>query len=303
MEFRVLEYFLAVAREQSISAAAASLHLSQPTLSVQLRQLEAELGKPLLIRGSNGSRKVTLTQHGMILRKRAEEIMALVHKTENEINADDTNLAGDIAIGAGETQAIALLADVCNILSQRYKDLHYHIYSGNADYVYNQLDQGSIDFGLIFGNVDTSKYEYLPLPCQETWGVLMRKDSPLASYEVITPKDLMDQPLILSHQDDVNGFISPWFKTSLTNLNIVATYNLIYNASILTQQGVGYTICFDGLINTSNTNLVFKPLDPPLHCSPSIIWKKYQILSKPVEKFLDVLSSRIKTKEMMDQTK
>lgn len=146
MELRVLEYFLAVAREQSISAAAASLHLSQPTLSVQLRQLEAELGKPLLIRGGNGSRKVTLTQQGMILRKRAEEILALVHKTENEIIADDEHIAGDISIGAGETQAIRLLADVCNILSKRYPDLHYHITSGNADYVYSQLDQGSIDF-------------------------------------------------------------------------------------------------------------------------------------------------------------
>ena len=299
MELRVLEYFLAVAREQSISAAAASLHLSQPTLSVQLRQLEEELGKPLLIRGGNGSRKVTLTQHGMILRKRAEEIMALVHKTENEINADDAHLAGDISIGAGETQAIALLANVCNTLSNRYPDLHYHLYSGNADYVYGQLDQGSIDFGLVFGNMDTSKYEYLPLPCKETWGVLMRNDSPLAQKAVITPQDLMDQPLILSHQDDVNGLISPWFKTSLSHLHIVATYNLIYNASILTQQGVGYTICFDHLINTSNTNLVFKPLNPPLHCSASIIWKKYQILSKPVEKFLEVLSLEVKKREMV----
>lgn len=147
--------------------------------------------------------------------------------------------------------------------------------------------------------MDTSKYEYLPLPQKESWGVLMRNDSPLAQKSVIKPIDLMEQPLIISHQDDVNGMISPWFKTSLSNLNIVATYNLIYNASILTQQNVGYTICFNHLINTENTNLVFKPLDPPLTCSPSIIWKKYQILSKPVEKYLETLMLEIKKSEMV----
>ena len=294
MEIRVLEYFLAVAREQSISGAAASLHLSQPTLSVQLRQLEHELGKPLLIRGSNGSRKVTLTQEGMVLRKRAEEILALVHKTENEIMIDDTHLAGDISIGAGETQSIRILAKLGKQLNQRYPDLHYHIISGNAQFVYDQLDQGSIDFGLVFGNVNTNKYEYLPLPQADQWGVLMRRDSELATKDTISAKDLLDKPLILSQQDDVNGLISPWFKTSLTNLNIVATYNLVFNASIMTSEGLGYTITFSGLINTDNTDLIFKPLDPPFYANSSIIWKKYQILSKPVQKFLDCLTQTLK---------
>ena len=299
MELRVLEYFLAVAREQIISAAAASLHLSQPTLSVQLRQLEQELGKPLLIRGSNGTRKITLTQEGMILRKRAEEIIALVHKTENEITFDDAHLSGDIAIGAGETQSIRLLARVGKTLNQHYPDLHYHIISGNAEFVYSQLDQGSIDFGLVFGHVNTTKYEYLPLPDKDQWGVLMRNDSPLAHLCGIQPQDLMDKPLILSHQDDVNGVISPWFKTSLTHLNIVATYNLVFNASIMTREGLGYTITLDHLINTDHSELVFVPLDPPLYSSASIIWKKYQILSKPVQKFLDCLSLEIKKQQTL----
>lgn len=164
MELRVLHYFLAVAREQSISAAAQSLHLSQPALSTQLKALEEELGKQLLIRKSKGSRKVTLTEEGMILRKRAQEILSLVERTQEEISSPDETIAGDVCIGAGETDIVRLFARAAQSLQRQHPDIHYHISSGNAEYVLEYLDKGLIDFGLLFGQVDLQKYEAIPLP-------------------------------------------------------------------------------------------------------------------------------------------
>ena len=178
MEIRVLQYFLAIAREQSIIQAAESLHLSQPTLSTQIKNMEEELGKQLLIRGTKGSRKVTLTEEGMILRKRAEEILDLVKKTEHEITCSDNVVIGDVYIGAGETDGMRLLAKAAGNLKKLYPGIHYHISSGNAVFVKEQLDKGLIDFGIIFGTPDTNKYEALKLPSKDIWGVLMRKDSP-----------------------------------------------------------------------------------------------------------------------------
>lgn len=190
MEIRVLQYFLAIAREQSIIRAAESLHLSQPTLSTQIKNMEEELGKQLLIRGTKGSRKVTLTEEGMILRKRAEEILDLVKKTENEIILSDNVIIGDVCIGAGETDGVRLLAKAAGKLKKLYPGIHYHISSGNAVFVREQLDKGLIDFGIIFGTPDLTKYEALKLPAKDVWGVLMPKDSPLAEKEFISPEDL-----------------------------------------------------------------------------------------------------------------
>lgn len=207
MELRVLQYFLAVAREQSISAAAESLHLSQPTLSTQLKALEEQLGKQLLIRGSKGSRKVLLTEEGMVLRKRAEEILELVRITENEISRSDEVVAGDVYIGAGESDMIRIFARAAQQLQQRYPDIHYHILSGNAAFVQEYLERGLIDIGVVYGPVDTAVYNAVPAPVRDTWGVLMRRDSPLAQKEYIQPQDLWDKPLILSAQKTM---IYPW---------------------------------------------------------------------------------------------
>ena len=187
MELRVLQYFLAVAREQNITAAANSLHLSQPALSKQLKEMEEELGKQLLIRGTKGSRKVLLTDEGMILRKRAEEILSLVRRTEEEITCCDETIVGDVYIGAGETDIVRLFAKTAKKLQKRYPDIHYQISSGNAEYVLEYLDKGLIDFGLLFGSVDPQKYESIPLPIKDSWGVLMRRDAPLAQKEAISP--------------------------------------------------------------------------------------------------------------------
>lgn len=290
MELRVLNYFLAVVREQSIVRAAESLHLSQPTLSTQLKHMEEELGKQLLIRGTKGSRKVTLTEEGMILRKRTEEILELVKKAENEIALSDAVMIGDIYIGTGETDSMRLIAKAAKKTQSVYPDIHFHISSGNSVFVMEQLDKGLVDFGIVYGAPDLSKYHSLSIPQKNIWGVLMRKDAPLAKKAEIQPEDLYDQPLILSQQEISGGELSRWLGRDISALNITATYNLIYNGSLLVEEGLGYVIGFDKIINTSGTSdLCFRPLKPALENEMSLIWKKYQVFSKPCEKFLAVL--------------
>ena len=289
MELRVLAYFLAVARERNISSAARFLHISQPALSTQIKALEDELGKKLLIRGSPGSRQITLTEEGILLRRRAEEILSLVRKTENEIAVSDTALTGEITIGAGETDIIRRFAVAAKELQRQGADIRYNIYSGNAQSVLENLDSGLIDFGLLFTGYDAKKYEGFTLPVSDFWGVLMRRDSPYAEKERITPEDLYNVPLIVSRQRTDDTRISSWLKKDMAQLNIVATYNLVFNASLLVEEGLGYALCFDKLINTAERNLKFVPLSPPLKSEAYIIWKRYQVLSKAAENFLATL--------------
>lgn len=287
MELRVLQYFLAVTREQSITGAAEALHLSQPTLSRQLRELEVELGKQLMIRGN---RRITLTEEGMILRKRAEEIMELVKKAEDEISLSDEIIAGDISIGAGETDGVRYLARAAWALQKRYPLIRLHIVSGDKTTVMEELDRGLIDFGLIFGEIDTTKYEFIQVPYQDTWGVIMRRDAPLAEKETITAADLMDKPLILSRQAFQNHNFREFFPCSQEDLNIVATYNLLFNGSLMVDEGMGYAVSFDKLINVSgDSNLCFRPLEPKLEAGMHIVWKKYQVLSRAARHFLQKL--------------
>ena len=284
MELRVLNYFLAVAREQSIVRAAQSLHLSQPTLSTQIKAMEEELGKQLIIRGTKGSRKITLTEEGMILRKRAEEILNLVQKAEREITLSDQVIVGDVYIGTGETDAVRFIAKAARELYKTYPGIHYHITSGNSEFVLDQLDKGLIDFGIIFGSVDKSKYNSIQLPYKDTWGVLMRKDSPLAEKTAVIPEDLWDKPLIISREYSAES----WIRRKLSELEIIATYNLLFNASLMVEEGLGYAIGFDKIINTSgNSNLCFRPLSPKREEGMSIVWKKYQVFSKASEKFME----------------
>lgn len=293
MELRVLQYFLAIAREQSISGAAEFLHVSQPTLSRQIRDMEDELGKQLFIRGN---RKITLTEEGMILRKRSEEILGLVKKTEDEIALSDDISEGDIYIGAGETHALHILADSAKELQKNYPNIRIHIASGDTTDVLEELDKGLIDFGLLFGSIDKSKYEYLELPVNDTYGILMRKDSELAEKDVITPEDLWNRPLIcnrnaINNEDD----IYKWMKKDKSEVNIIATYNLLYNASILVEAGIGYAIALDKIINvTGDSSLCFRPLYPSLDAGMSLVWKKYQIFSKAAEKYLIQMQKDLK---------
>lgn len=294
MELRVLNYFLAIAREQSIVHAAQSLHLSQPTLSTQIKNLEEELGKQLLIRGTKGCRKITLTEEGMILKKRAEEILDLVRKTENEIVLSDSIIVGDVYIGTGETDGIRLIAKAAKKLRSQYPGIQYHISSGNAGLVFEYLDKGLIDFGVVFGDIDHTKYNALRTSYSDTWGVLMRRDSPLAKKEYIAPQDLHKQPLIISQQEASGGSLAQWLGCEISSLDIAATYNLIFNASLLVSEGMGYALCLDKIISTDgNSDLCFRPLQPSLTARMNIIWKKYQIFSKPAEKFLNILKDML----------
>ena len=292
MELRVLQYFLAVTREQSISGAAEALHLSQPTLSRQLKDMEDELGKQLIIRGN---RKITLTEEGMILRKRAEEILDLVQKTEQEITISDDIIAGDIYIGAGETDTVHLLAKAARNLQLTCPDIHYHISSGDSTDVLENLDKGLIDFGLLLGPADSSKYEYLEFPIKDVFGILMRKDSPLADRKSIRPENLWDKPLILNRNALKSDSLSSWFGKSTDELNVSATYNLLFNASLMVEEGLGYAFGLDKIINTTgNSNLCFIPCEPALNIEINLIWKKYQIFPKAARKFLEELQEFLK---------
>lgn len=287
MEFRVLQYFLAVAREQSVSGAAEYLHLSQPTLSRQLKDLEDELGKQLFIRGN---RKITLTDEGMTLRKRAEEIMDLVKKTEDEIMLSDNTVTGNVYIGSGETDAVRILAKAAYQLQLEFPQICIHISSGDAEDVTERLNKGLIDFGVLFDPTDLSEYNHLRIPVKDEWGVLMRRDSPLAEKEIITPEDLWDKPLIVSRQQKEGSNLSIWLKQSFSNLNIVATYSLLYNGSLMVEEGMGYALCLNHIINpTGESRLCFRPLYPKLEVGLNVVWKKYQILNKASEKFLSKL--------------
>ena len=297
MELRVLEYFLAVAREQNITAAAESLHLTQPTLSIQLKGLEEELGKQLLVRGKKGSRKVTLTEDGKLLRARAEEILSLVEKTENEISQSGDTAAGDVWIGTGETDTIRVFARAAKKLQKSCPDIHYHFMSGNAAYVMEQLDKGLIDFGLLFSDPDLKKYDTIRLPIKEHWGVLMRRDDPLAQKKRIVPEDLKGLPLIISSQENARKQLAEWMHRPVSRLNIMATYNLILNAAIMTDEGFGYTVGFDKLLDTvldqGNSSLCFKPLSPAMDAEAFIIWKKYQIFSRAAARFLQQIRQEL----------
>lgn len=285
MELRVLKYFLTVAREENITKAADSLHITQPTLSKQLMDLENEIGKKLFIRGN---RKITLTQEGILLYKRAEEITSLVSKTEKELKQSDDIISGDIYIGAGETDLIRCLAKTAKDMQNKHPLIHFHIESGDSKTVLEHLDKGLIDFGLIFGNIDMTKYNSIEIPAKDSWGILMRQDSELADKDFITVEDLIDKPLIVSRQG-ISGELQNWFQSDIEKLNIVATYNLIFNASILVEEGFGYALCLEKIINTKNSNLCFKPLHPVLKIRASIVWKKHQVFSKASEKFLNYL--------------
>ena len=262
--------------------------------------METELGKQLLIRGVKGSRKVILTEEGMILRRRAEEIISLMRRTEEEITGSDETIAGNVFIGAGETETVRLFAQAAQKIQKKYPDIQYHISSGNAEHVLDYLDKGLIDFGLLFTKVDPQKYEALPMPVKDTWGVLMRKDSPLAKKESICPEDLWGKPLIISHQKGDDIFLDHWLRREKSELHIVATYNLLFNASLLVDEGLGYALGLDNIINTQSGSLCFRPLSPRLEVNSFIVWKKYQVFSKAANLFLRYLQDMIPLIEPLD---
>ena len=291
MDIRVLQYFLAVARESSITKAAESLNMTQPPLSRQLKELEDELGKQLLIRGN---RKVTLTEEGMILRKRAEEIVELMEKTKSEIISSGENISGAIYIGGGETEGIRLIAKVAEKIQKKHPDISYHLFSGNADDVTERLDQGLLDFGVLIEPADIKKYDFIKLPARDRWGLLMRRDHPLATKQAIKPENLQVIPLIASRQSLAHNELSGWLDKQYESLYIVSTYNLLYNASLMVEENVGCALCLDNIIpKYENSPLCYRPLEPHITVGLDIVWKKYQVFTKPATLFLNMLQEEI----------
>lgn len=291
MELRTLEYFLAIAREETISGAAEYLHITQPTLSRQMKDLEQQLGKTLFIRGK---RRITLTDEGMLLKKRAEEIISFVERAEAEVMANEELLTGDIYLGGGESQGMRIIAKVMNTIQKKHPQVKFHLFSGKAEDVTEKIDSGLLDFGIVIEPVDLTKYDYLRLPFHDTWGVLMKKDSPLASLEEITPEDLRGKKLLCSNQRMIKNELAGWIGGNQRKLDIIGTYNLIFNASLMVEEGDYYALCFDKLINTSGeSTLCFRPLKPKLQSGLMIIWKKYQIFSKTSEAFLKKVQEEI----------
>lgn len=288
MEIRVLRYFMQVAREENITRAAAALNVSQPTLSKQLKDLEYELGKKLFVR-SNYS--VKLTDEGMLLRKRAEDILAMVDKTKAEFSALGDVYGGDIHIGCAEAEGISHLIDVMKALKEDYPNIRFHLYSSGTDSISERLDRGLLDFAVIVEEADPVKYNYLKMKETNTWGILMRKDSPLSEKEKISMEDLLTLPLIVSRQSR-DEEIPRLFGDKVQSLDIVATYDLIYNASLLVREGFGYVLGFDKLIYTgSESDLCFRPLESGLEAPMYIIWKKYQVFSPVADLLLERLKS------------
>lgn len=293
MELRVLRYFLAVAREESVTAAAARLHVTQPTLSKQLMDLEKELGKKLFTRGG---RKITLTEEGLYLRNRAREIVELADKTEEEFRAGSESIAGDVSIGAGETDGMRFLVEVMKGLRETCPALRFHLYSGNSEDVTERLDKGLLDFGLFVGRVELKKYEYLRLPVSDTWGLFMRRDNPLARKNAVTPEDLRRIPLLCSSQALIQNELSSWLGYPFEELSVIGTYNLIFNASLMVESGMGAAVCIDKLVNVSaGSQLCFRPFKPRFEAELTLAWKKYQVFSAAARKFLNELQRRLES--------
>lgn len=291
MELRVLRYFLAVAREQSITAAAETLHITQPTLSKQLRELEEELGKKLFTRGN---RKITLTEEGMFLRKRAQEIVELADKTEADFAAGVGSVSGDIFIGSGETGAVRYLGRTLYKMRSIYPGVRFHLFSGNGEDVSDRLDKGLIDFALFVGMTDLKKYDYLKLPYSHRWGLILRRDDPLAAHEAVTPEMLMNVPILCSRQALIQNELSGWLGRPFDELNPAGTYNLIYNAAIMVEEGLGCAVCIDRLLDTSGDSAVcFRPFEPAIDAELFIAWKKYQFFSAAAGKFLEMLQQEL----------
>lgn len=285
MEIRVLRYFLTVVREQSITKASEVLHITQPTLSRQLAQMEDEVGVKLFNRGT---RKITLTNEGILLRRRAEEILHLIDKTEKELIEQEEQVEGKITIGCGEIASVQLLPDLFESFHEKYPRVTFDLYTATADHVKDQMDRGLIDIGLLLEPIDIEKYDFIRLNMKERWVVLMRPDSPLAQREFVTAKDLSALPLILPRRLQVQSELASWFGDYYEKLNVLFTSNLSGNASVMVNRGLAYSIAIEGLNPFLNqSKITYRPLYPDLTATSVLAWKRGQPFSLATTKFIE----------------
>ena len=296
MEIRVLRYFLEIAREGNMTRAAERLHVTQPTLSKQMKDLEQELGKKLFRRGSAS---VSLTEEGLILRKRAEDLLDMAERIESEFRAMDDITGGDVYIGCAESWLIKYLARAVKELHEQYPGIQYHITSGGTEQVVERLDRGLFDMAVIVEPPDLSKYNYLEVPECDTWGAVIRKDCPLAEKAEIKVEDLLPYPVFCSEQS-AKADLPRWCGEKADRLNILATFNLANNGAVFVREGLGVQLTFDHLIEmTEDGPLCFRPLSPALYNKMYVIWKKYQVFSRASNAFLSKLKQELECLESL----
>lgn len=289
MELRVLNYFLTAAREENITKAAQLLHVTQPTLSRQLMQLEEELGVKLFNRSSHS---IILTEEGILLKRRAQELVSLAEKTKQEFSREKDVLTGELTIGSGELYSMKLFSRILVSFQKKHPLVRYEIYSGNADSIKDRIEKGLLDLGLLVEPVDIGKYEFIRMPAKEQWGILTRKDSELAKKEKVTPEDLVKIPFMASKRALIQNELANWFDSCYEQLNIVTTYNLLYNAAIMVQNGMGIALCLK--LENFYENLCFIPLSPKLETGSVLVWKKNQIFSPTAAAFIEQAKKYIK---------
>lgn len=292
MDLRVLRYFLTVVREENISRAAEILFITQPTLSRQLQELEKELNTKLFIRGK---KKITLTDSGILLRRRAEELVELAEKTEREFLNKEENISGTISIGCGESMAIKVLSKIISDFFKEYPDVQFEILTGAADRIKEEIDRGLLDIGLLMEPIEIEKYEYIRLKQTERWGIVLNSDNPLCKKNSITVEDIRDIPLIIPRRIGSQSVLRSWFSDEFDRLNIIATANLIGNPARLVLQGLGSAVTIEGAVDMyENPKLCFRPFKPELENTSVVAWKKYQPFGQATGKFLEFLKYALK---------
>lgn len=285
MEIRVLRYFLAVAREESITKSAEVLHITQPTLSRQLAQLEQEVGVKLFDRGS---RKIRLTSEGLLLQRRAEEIVELADKTAQELLEQEEQIEGSISIGSGELGSMEVLAELCGAFREKYPRIRFNLYTATADVVKERMERGTIDIGLLLEPIEKERFEFIRFEGKERWVVLVRADDPLAEHESIAAEEIKELPLILPRRLNIQSELANWFGDSFADLNIAFTGNLTTNAAVLVQKKCGYAVVIEGSLPFwDQSKVVSRPLSPNLSATTVLAWKRGQPFGKAVARFIE----------------
>lgn len=291
MELRILRYFLAVAREENITRAAHTLNITQPTLSRQLMQLEDELSAQLFYREKN---KILLTEEGMLLRKRAEELVELADRTEKEFSQQEKVISGEIYLGAGEVASMKVLAAEMKKFHDQYPLVRFHMHSGTGDDIKEKIERGLIDIALLVEPINIEKFEYIQLKEKYKYGIIVKKDNPLALKEYVTKEDLVNESLILSKRTPVQDMFQHWFGEMYEKINIISTFNLLYNASIMVEEGLGIALTIEKIAyNSQESNVKFVPLYPTLETGTVLAWKKQQVNTITKTKFIEHLKSTL----------
>lgn len=292
MEIRVLKYFLAVTQEKNMNKAAQLLHISQPTISRQLKASEDELGTQLFIRGN---REITLTEDGKYLVDKAKQIITLSDQAELNIGNEPSSISGRVIIGCNETPSVKYLAEATKKINNDYPNILIDFVSTNADTIKKSLDNGIFDFGIILSPTDNKNYSFLNLPGNQEWGLFIPKNDDLAKKESINKNDLLASNLIISRQPEFTNTLNKWIGSNQEKLKVTALYDLLYNALLFVESGVGYALGVGRTINTIGTDLVFRPLYPHLKSSSSLIWLKNVNMSSAAKVVLKQMYDEVET--------